>query len=112
MSGLKQTSMTANDMLAARERGESKTDLAKVRAAAPYFWSGESEEERSLSRAEMQAGIESYRRKRGRPSGSCKESTTIRFDRDILEAFRAGGAGWQTRINAALRDWLKTHSSV
>jgi len=112
MSGLKETSMTTNDMLAARERGESKTDLAKVRPATPYVWNGENENERPLSRDEMQAGIEGYRRKHGRPSGSDKESTTIRFDRDSLEAFRAGGAGWQTRINAELRDWLKTHSSV
>ncbi|MGN6662221.1 MAG: BrnA antitoxin family protein, partial [Achromobacter mucicolens] len=24
-------------------------------------------------------------------------------------AFKATGQGWQTRINNALRDWLKTH---
>jgi uncharacterized protein (DUF4415 family) len=41
--------------------------------------------------------------------GSNKKSTTIRFDSDVLEAFRAGGPGWQTRMNAALREWLKTH---
>jgi uncharacterized protein (DUF4415 family) len=34
----------------------------------------------------------------------------IRLDRDVLTAFRESGAGWQTRMNAALRDWLKTHS--
>jgi uncharacterized protein (DUF4415 family) len=28
---------------------------------------------------------------------------------DVLEKFRASGAGWQTRIDAALRDWLRTH---
>jgi uncharacterized protein (DUF4415 family) len=33
----------------------------------------------------------------------------IRLDVDILEAFRDSGAGWQTRINSALRDWLKSH---
>jgi uncharacterized protein (DUF4415 family) len=60
----------------------------------------------------MQAGIEAYRRQRGRPTGSDKESTTIRFDRDVMAAFRAGGPGWQTRMNAALRDWLKTQSPV
>lgn len=48
----------------------------------------------------------------GRPAGSNKESTTVRFDRDILEAFRAGGPGWQTRMNDALRDWLKEHSAA
>lgn len=26
------------------------------------------------------------------------------------EAFKASGTGWQTRIDAALVDWLKTHS--
>ena len=45
--------------------------------------------------------------KRGRPlSESPKVSTTIRLDADIVDAFRAKGAGWQSRINAALREWL------
>lgn len=47
--------------------------------------------------------------RRGRPVGSHKIATTIRFDDDVLEAFRATGKGWQTRMNAALKDWLKTH---
>lgn len=46
----------------------------------------------------------------GRPPGTGrKESTTVRFDRDVLEAFRAGGPGWQTRMNEALREWLREH---
>ncbi|WP_411382441.1 BrnA antitoxin family protein [Pseudomonas sp. MPB26] len=28
----------------------------------------------------------------------------------MLERFRASGPGWQTRMNAALADWLKTHT--
>lgn len=52
------------------------------------------------------------RRPAGRPAGSNKVSTTVRFDRDILEAFRAGGAGWQTRMNAALREWLESHQKA
>ncbi len=41
---------------------------------------------------------------RGRPkSVSPKVSTTLRLDPDIIEYFRAGGPGWQTRINDALR---------
>lgn len=48
----------------------------------------------------------------GRPAGSNKESTTARFDRDVLDAFRAGGPGWQTRMNAALRAWLESHPSA
>ncbi|MBL8390629.1 MAG: BrnA antitoxin family protein [Candidatus Accumulibacter sp.] len=71
---------------------------------------GKNDDDRPLTREEMQAGIEAYRKQRGRPAGSGKESTTIRFDRDVLAAFRAAGPGWQTRMNAALRDWLKDHS--
>jgi uncharacterized protein (DUF4415 family) len=47
--------------------------------------------------------------RRGRPAGSHKTATTVRFDDDVLEAFRATGQGWQTRMNAALKDWLKTN---
>lgn len=49
---------------------------------------------------------------RGRPKGSDKVSTTVRFDNDVVEAFRAGGPGWQTRMNAALRDWLGGRKSA
>jgi uncharacterized protein (DUF4415 family) len=46
--------------------------------------------------------------KRGRPLGSgTKISTTIRFDADIVAAFRAAGPGWQSRMNEALREWLR-----
>ena len=45
---------------------------------------------------------------RGRPIlTDPKISTTIRLDADIVEKFRAQGPKWQTRINDALRDWLK-----
>ena len=110
MAGSKMTSTAIHKLRAARKRGESKTDLAKLRAGTPYVWDGKDENERPLTREEMQTGIEAYRKQRGRPVGSDKESTTIRFDHDILAAFRAGGPGWQTRMNAALRQWLKTHS--
>lgn len=112
MAGSKRISMATSEMHATHKRGESKTDVAKVRAGTPYVWDGKNEEERPLTREEMQAGIEAYRKQRGRPTGSDKESTTIRFDRDVLAAFRAAGPGWQTRMNAALRDWLKTHSAA
>lgn len=39
----------------------------------------------------------------GRPPGSAKEQVSLRIDKDVLERFRAGGPGWQTRINDALR---------
>ena len=49
--------------------------------------------------------------RRGRPKASqTKQALTVRYDVDVIEAFKATGPGWQTRMNAALRDWLKTHS--
>ena len=40
----------------------------------------------------------------GRPkAANPKVSTTIRLDADVLAKFKAGGPGWQTRINEALR---------
>ena len=47
-------------------------------------------------------------RRRGRPIGTGgKVSTTIRFDAEILDAFKATGDGWQTRMNDALKEWLR-----
>lgn len=39
-----------------------------------------------------------------------KERITIRLSRELVETFRASGAGWQSRIDAALKEWLKTHT--
>jgi uncharacterized protein (DUF4415 family) len=41
--------------------------------------------------------------KGGRPAGSNKEQVSLRIDKDVLERFRAGGPGWQSRMNEALR---------
>ena len=46
--------------------------------------------------------------RRGRPpSVNYKISTTISLDADIIASFRAKGPKWQSRINEALREWLK-----
>lgn len=48
---------------------------------------------------------------RGRPKTAVtKERITIRLLPDVMQPFRATGDGWQTRIDAALCDWLKMHS--
>lgn len=41
---------------------------------------------------------------RGRPLGSgSKIQVTLRLDIDVVDKLKAGGTGWQTRANAALR---------
>jgi len=48
--------------------------------------------------------------KRGRPRKEVtKAPVSIRLSPDVLEAFRTTGRGWQTRVDDALKDWLKSH---
>lgn len=43
-------------------------------------------------------------RPRGRPrKDNPKAQVTLRLDAEVLDHFKSGGAGWQTRINAALK---------
>lgn len=53
--------------------------------------------------------IEAIRRTRGPNKNPTKEQVAIRFDREVLVAFRAGGPGWQTRMNSALKEWIAAH---
>ena len=50
-------------------------------------------------------------KRRGRPKAEVtKERITIRLSPEVVQSFRATGDGWQTRVDAALKDWLRTHS--
>ena len=49
-------------------------------------------------------------RKPGRPkSEKTKIPTAIRLSSDVVDYFKSTGAGWQSRIDAALRDWMSGH---
>ena len=103
MTGSKTNAMNRKEVLAA---------VRGVPPAKDFVWDGVDEIERPASSEELQAGVIAHR-KRGRPvSEVTKEQVAIRFDREVLSAFRAAGPGWQTRMNEALKDWLRTHSSV
>jgi uncharacterized protein (DUF4415 family) len=56
---------------------------------------------------------EQIQARRGRPKGSttttAKQAVKLRLDPDLLEALRASGAGWQTRVNAILRHAILEH---
>jgi len=112
MTDSRKTSMKPDGLRASSARGKSKAQTVPTQPPAPAVSDGHNENERPLKGEDVQAGIETYRRQRGRPAGSDKESTTIRIDRDVLAAFRAGGPGWQTRMNAALREWLKMQTAA
>ncbi len=90
-----------------KKKRNSGSDLAKIDAHVirpeEYEESPEWTDE-MFDRADFYAGGKLVRR--GRPRGSTKISTTVRFDKDVLQAFKKKGRGWQTRMNAALREWL------
>ena len=46
---------------------------------------------------------------RGPQKTPTKERITIRLSPEVVRRFRATGDGWQTRVDAALKDWLKSH---
>ena len=89
-------------------RNRALAALGKADSSRDFVWDGKDEDERPLTASEMRIGI-AEAKKRGRPAGSFKVSTTIRFDADILDSFRSKGPGWQSRINKALREWLMSH---
>jgi uncharacterized protein (DUF4415 family) len=85
---------------------------AKAKALAYAEQMSEDEEDEILRGALMDPDnppleelLEHKERKRlGRPPlPRTKRSVNLRLDQDVVDFFVKGGAGWQTRINAALR---------
>lgn len=89
----------------------SRTDPERLRNGGDFVWDGQDEDERPLTREEMRAGIEAYKAcSPERPKARVtKTRITIRLSPEVVERFRATGPGWQTRMDEALKDWLKQH---
>jgi uncharacterized protein (DUF4415 family) len=46
---------------------------------------------------------------RGPQKAPTKTRVSIRLSPEVVSAFKADGPGWQSRIDAALKEWLTTH---
>jgi uncharacterized protein (DUF4415 family) len=47
---------------------------------------------------------------RGRPKvANKKQLVSIRYSPEVIDYFRASGAGWQARMDAVLKDYVKAH---
>lgn len=46
---------------------------------------------------------------RGPQVAPTKERITIRLSADVVSTLRATGAGWQSRMDTASREWFETH---
>ena len=49
---------------------------------------------------------------RGKQKEPTKISVTVRYSPEVLAAFKATGKGWQTRMDDALKEWLREHSEA
>jgi uncharacterized protein (DUF4415 family) len=92
-----------------------QSDLAKADARgvkpADYEEIPELDDEFFEQADEYRAGV-LVKRGRGRPPGATKAQMNLRIDIDVIEAYKAQGEGWQTRMNQALREWAKSHGMM
>jgi uncharacterized protein (DUF4415 family) len=49
---------------------------------------------------------------RGRPKlANKKQLVSIRYSPEVIDYFRASGTGWQSRMDAVLKDYIEAHST-
>ncbi len=49
---------------------------------------------------------------RGAQQRPTKLAVTVRYNPEVIAYFKATGAGWQTRMNDALREWVDGHQAA
>jgi uncharacterized protein (DUF4415 family) len=73
-------------------------------------WFAQAKPASEFYQSETYAALVAMKRPRGRPKADeTKVFTAIRLDADLLAAFKSTGKGWQTRVNAALRQYIAEH---
>ena len=86
-------------MNAKSTKKHSKTDLNKVRALS----------DADIDTSDIPALDTDFFKSAKLLMPAKKSSITVRLDSDVLEWFRKQGKGYQTRINAVLRTYMKAH---
>ena len=96
------------------ERKPTGTDWARVKreaardVAVPFDAGSEPYNPNDSTAVAAYWNAATIKRGRGRPAVAVKRPTlNMRVDAEVLDAFKATGPGWQTRINALLRDAVK-----
>ena len=94
---------TADEIDEMLRKGEDRTDVAAVIALTEEELEAsiDYEEEGEVDWSTLSIELPKPRR---------KVSFTMRYDPDILDWFRGGGSGYQTRMNAVLRAYIDAQS--
>ena len=58
----------------------------------------------------VDATLAALRQARGPGQKPRKIQLTVRYSPEVLAYFRATGQGWQTRMDAALKEWIARRS--
>jgi uncharacterized protein (DUF4415 family) len=91
------TTTTLEEAKARIARGEDRTNWERVDALT--------EEELEASIDYEEEGYPIPGTTRAIPDER-KQQITLRLDRDVIDFFKAGGHGYQTRMNAVLREYM------
>lgn len=104
------TRLTSEEARQRIARGESESDWARVNAIPDDEIGADDPDALPMTDEEL-ATAPILRRpgQRGLQKLPTKQRTTLRLSADVLAHFRADGAGWQTRINDALKQWIAEH---
>ena len=96
---------TADRIREMRARGDDSTDWARLQAMTPE------EVERNGLAQLKEDGIPEDWYKTAQPARTeSKKLLSLRLDSDVIEWFKQQGPGYQTRINAVLKAYMK-HAS-
>jgi uncharacterized protein (DUF4415 family) len=91
-------------MSAARKAAKGKTQWAKLRAMKDSEIVYGKSSPRTAAKDWVGAVVH-----RGLPVPPRKRQIALRVDEDVLEWFKAQGSGYQTRMNAVLREFRDAH---
>jgi uncharacterized protein (DUF4415 family) len=93
---------SATDLEERRARGESRTDLTRVRAKT-----AEELEHDIASDPDFSGVPEDWYRRAEAVMPAPKKLLSLRLDSDVVDWFKQQGPGYQTRINAVLRAFVQ-----
>ncbi len=100
-TGKKPTDPTGTDWERVKREAAQEAPINVEAGAEPYDPNNPAEVSAYWAKATIKRG-------RGRPAGAVQRPTlNMRIDAEVLEAFKATGPGWQTRINEVLRGAVK-----
>jgi uncharacterized protein (DUF4415 family) len=110
--------MTSEELHRNNATGGDKTDWARVRAITDDEADRMAMEDpdnflktdEDWARATIhRPGLMHQPATRGPQKAPTKKPLAIRLSPDVVDYFKATGAGWQSRIDSALRDWISGH---